>query len=246
MEPMKKMPKYNEKYWKQKTALMKKALYENHYGPFPSQFCDRLRLLREKAVLTKTDVANALEMTLQRYHRYEKGTAEPSLSILPKLARILGTDVNTLVGDFSSDAYLNAHITPDPLEIECYRVEQDDNEYVHLTFENEDSPIFSFDVPSEDFDALIAYAKNYAISQTQKSFDKYFTRDIVARTVNYIQRHNAELIFYTDGEESTEENIKEFLKMLFNAREKIQAEFDKEFWESFGHLRGGSNDEKKK
>ncbi len=249
MEPMKKMPKYDEKYWKKKTAMLKKALYENNYGPFPSQFCDRLRILRERAVLTKTDVANALDMTLQRYHRYEKGTAEPSLSILPKLARILGTDVNTLVGDFSSDAYLNEHITPltpDHLEVESFRIERDDQDYVHLSFENEDSPIYSFEIPAEDFDTLITYAKRYAISQTKESYDKYFTRDIVGRTVNYIRRHNAELSFFTNGEESTEENIKEFLKMLFDAREKIQAEFDKEFWESFGHLRGGGTDEKKK
>ena len=248
MEPMKIMPKYNEKYWKQKTTLMKKSLYEhnNNYGPFPSQFCDRLRILRERAVLTKTDVANALDMTLQRYHRYEKGTAEPSLSILPKLARILGTDVNTLVGDFNSDVFLNEHIAPEPLTMECFRTDQEGKECIHLCFENTDSAIFSFDIPAEDFDTLITYAKNYAISQTEKQFDNYFTRDIVARTINYIMRHNEELVFYTDGEASTEENIKDFLNLLLDARTKIQTEFDKEFRETFGHLKGGNKDEKKK
>lgn len=241
------IPGTSAKYRKQKEELITKAFYERNYGPFPSQFCDRLRILRERAVLTKTDVANALDMTLQRYHRYEKGTAEPSLSILPKLARILGTDVNTLVGDFNTDVFFNEHILPEPFIIESSRMVKDDKEYVHLSIESEDSAaINDFNIPAEDFDTLITYAKNYARLETKGSYDRHFTQDIVFRLTNYILRHNGEFSIDTDGEESTEENIEEFFKVLLDARKKLQEEADKEFWELIRSFERRRNDEKKK
>lgn len=63
-------------------------------------FSVNLRLYRVKAGYTQAELSNKLGMTRQNYIRYEArvNTAQPSIELLCKMATILNTDVNTLVG----------------------------------------------------------------------------------------------------------------------------------------------------
>ena len=61
-------------------------------------FKERLKSLRKQQNLTQTDVAKQLKIAQPSYVRYEKGTAEPSFENLVKLANLLNTTVDYLLG----------------------------------------------------------------------------------------------------------------------------------------------------
>lgn len=63
-------------------------------------FAKRLRFYRKRAGLNQKELAAKMNMTRQNYSRYESSSinAEPPLKVLLKLAAVLGTDVNTLLG----------------------------------------------------------------------------------------------------------------------------------------------------
>ncbi len=72
----------------------------------PNTLADNLKKLRKSRGLTQEEITKALnergmDITRQSYNRYENNNAGPDYDTLIKLADILGTDVNTLVG-FSS------------------------------------------------------------------------------------------------------------------------------------------------
>lgn len=66
--------------------------------PLPP-FSRRLRQLREKAGLTQQQVAMQAELSLSLVFHMEQGRrTDPTLSTMTALAKVLGTDLNTLGG----------------------------------------------------------------------------------------------------------------------------------------------------
>ena len=47
--------------------------------------------------LTQEQVANYLGVSAPAVNKWEKGTSYPDITLLPPLARLLGTDLNTLL-----------------------------------------------------------------------------------------------------------------------------------------------------
>lgn len=63
---------------------------------------DIIRQRRTAMHLTQEQVANALGVTAPAVHKWEKGTSYPDITLLPALARLLDTDLNTLLS-FQAD-----------------------------------------------------------------------------------------------------------------------------------------------
>jgi transcriptional regulator with XRE-family HTH domain len=63
---------------------------------FSMEFHDNLKRLREAKGLTQAQVAEAMGSAKNTYIGYEKGTREPRLSELKKLADVLGVDLGKL------------------------------------------------------------------------------------------------------------------------------------------------------
>lgn len=61
-------------------------------------FTERLIEQRKQNKMTQRDVAEKLGIAQPSYIRYEKGTAEPSLSNLVKLADLFDVSVDFLLG----------------------------------------------------------------------------------------------------------------------------------------------------
>ncbi len=61
-------------------------------------FKERLINLRKKNNLTQTGVASHLGIAQASYIRYEKGTSEPTLENLVKLADLLDVSIDYLLG----------------------------------------------------------------------------------------------------------------------------------------------------
>lgn len=59
---------------------------------------DRLKTAREKMGFSQTDVARLLNTTRQAYNHYETGRREPTLDTLDRLAEILHTSTDFLMG----------------------------------------------------------------------------------------------------------------------------------------------------
>jgi transcriptional regulator with XRE-family HTH domain len=62
------------------------------------RFARNLRATRERAQLTQADVAEAMEMTVTVYARYERGKIWPSIGALRRLCDVLGCSADTLLG----------------------------------------------------------------------------------------------------------------------------------------------------
>ena len=63
-----------------------------------SNFAENLKILRQTAGLSQGALAKRLGLSQSTIGMYEAGHREPSIDHLRKLARLLDTDVNTLVG----------------------------------------------------------------------------------------------------------------------------------------------------
>lgn len=61
-------------------------------------FCENLKRCRERAGLTRKDIAEKIHMTANGYGLYETGRSEPSLGVLCKIASILRTSTDDLLG----------------------------------------------------------------------------------------------------------------------------------------------------
>jgi transcriptional regulator with XRE-family HTH domain len=62
------------------------------------RFARNLRAARERALLTQADLAEAMEMTVTVYARYERGKIWPSIGALRRLCDVLGCSADTLLG----------------------------------------------------------------------------------------------------------------------------------------------------
>ena len=63
-----------------------------------STFAERLRFYREKAGYSQKELAEEIGITFAAYNNYETKNAQPKFEVLIKIAALLDTDVNTLVG----------------------------------------------------------------------------------------------------------------------------------------------------
>src|SRR5690606_33247032 len=63
-----------------------------------SALAANLKELRESKNLTQLDIGNYLEMSRVGYSKYERGTAEPNIASLIKLADLYNITIDELVG----------------------------------------------------------------------------------------------------------------------------------------------------
>lgn len=63
------------------------------------EFSERLKKLRKDAGLTQVDVANKLGISQPAYASWERGIKKPTQDNLVKIAQILNTSVDYLVGN---------------------------------------------------------------------------------------------------------------------------------------------------
>lgn len=63
------------------------------------EFSERLKNLRKQAHLTQVDVAEKLGISQPAYASWERGTKKPTQDNLVKIAQILNTSVDYLVGN---------------------------------------------------------------------------------------------------------------------------------------------------
>lgn len=63
-----------------------------------SLFPERLRFLRLKKGFTQQEVANSLGIANSSYSLYEKGTRQPNLEMLEKIADFFNVDIDYLMG----------------------------------------------------------------------------------------------------------------------------------------------------
>lgn len=61
-------------------------------------FNERLKTLRNKSMRTQKQTAEAIETSEQNYQRYERGTQQPTLSVLVALADYFDVPLDYLVG----------------------------------------------------------------------------------------------------------------------------------------------------
>lgn len=82
---------------KQENIKLKEKL--NFYEKHTNSFSVRLRMLRTIRHVKQSELANALKVNIMTVVRWEKGTAEPKISMLKPLAKYLSVDINYLIGD---------------------------------------------------------------------------------------------------------------------------------------------------
>lgn len=59
----------------------------------------KLRKFRETRNLSRREVAESIDISIQSLERYESGKSEPNISTLIKLAKFFGVSVDTLIGN---------------------------------------------------------------------------------------------------------------------------------------------------
>lgn len=65
-----------------------------------SVFAERLKQERAKAKLTQQDIANQLSISRGAYAQYENDMTQPTIETLAKIADILKTSVDYLIGRY--------------------------------------------------------------------------------------------------------------------------------------------------
>lgn len=59
----------------------------------------RLKQLRKKSNLTKIEISNYLNISIEEYSLYESGKAKIPINILSSLARKYNTSIDYIIGD---------------------------------------------------------------------------------------------------------------------------------------------------
>lgn len=143
-----------------------------------NSFSSNLRTYRIRAGYTQTELAKRLGMTRQNYIRYEASNinAQPSIELLCKLAEILHTDVNTLVG---YKATIDLETAYKKFDLKVYK----NNIHFYLTISVQQRDESGFDIipcqksvtvkmPKESFDKLILKNYRYAYENTLKQVEE--------------------------------------------------------------------------
>lgn len=152
---------------------------------YKNNFSNNLRLYRVKAGYKQAELAEKIGMTRQNYMRYENESiqAQPTIELLCKLADILNTDVNTLVGYKANidleTAYKMFDVTVRKNEIDfIYNITLDAHD--EMGFDNEPRKRkITITLPIQEFnktlkeDYQIAY--NHVTNMRKNSIDEYFT-----------------------------------------------------------------------
>jgi len=73
---------------------------------------ERIKELREGLKLTQSGMAVKLGLTKNHYWRIEKGSIDPSISLLNKIAEVTGTNLTVLLEDKPSDIYIVTRSSP--------------------------------------------------------------------------------------------------------------------------------------
>lgn len=137
-------------------------------------FSANLRLYRVKAGYTQVELANRLGMTRQNYIRYEArvNTAQPSIKLLCNMAKILNTDVNTLVGYQST---IDVDTAYKMLDVKEHDGDIDYSFTIKVDHRNDagfDDPPYekriTITMPKADFDRIIS--KNYGFAYENAKF----------------------------------------------------------------------------
>lgn len=68
-----------------------------------STFAENLRKIRKKRHLTQEDLANLVGTSKQVISRYEVGLRTPKVTVVGKIADILGVDIHELLGTTAID-----------------------------------------------------------------------------------------------------------------------------------------------
>jgi len=66
---------------------------------FDMEFPERLALLRKEQGLSQQKLADMIGIHISQVHRYEKGTSQPTLDIIKKIAIALSVSADTLIFD---------------------------------------------------------------------------------------------------------------------------------------------------
>lgn len=72
-------------------------------SPAAAQFGDRVRSARVELGLSQENIAELAQMHVTNYGKIERGTANPSLVTILRIASVLGTDVAALTGGLSRE-----------------------------------------------------------------------------------------------------------------------------------------------
>lgn len=92
-----------------------------------SEISTRLTYLRERKGWTKTRVAQALGMSLQKYANYEYGSREPDLETIAKIASLYDVSADYLLGRKAPEKHeIDLAKDPEVLLYNGHKVSPDD------------------------------------------------------------------------------------------------------------------------
>ena len=165
----------------------------------PNTLAKNLRELRQKAGLTQkqmtTELANlGTEITQQSYARYENNNASPDYDTLIKLALILETDVNTLVGfGYNACQYFNTHTNG---ELVAEKVDDSvvitfkDRFFKDKAFNNNSFKNMSFLMPYEVFEESVKRSKTLTDSFAKEFSKNHFIDGMFGECYCYLHSTN--------------------------------------------------------
>lgn len=101
-----------------------------------SEISTRLTYLRERQGWTKTRVAQALGMSLQKYANYEYGSREPDLETIAKIASLYDVSTDYLLGRKTPEKHeIDLAKDPEVLLYNGHKVSAEDMEVIKAILE---------------------------------------------------------------------------------------------------------------
>ncbi|WP_444313577.1 helix-turn-helix domain-containing protein [Megamonas funiformis] len=150
-------------------------------------FTENLKKYREKADLSKAELARLLGLKYNTYNNYEMGTGEPKLDILVKIANILNVSIDDLVGRTPADEDERLKKTINDLlvlvnkklGIDYKAIKINDTNIVFANLSSEDK--FEFAINKNELISIINDMKTQsAINEGYLLFDKVFDNETIA------------------------------------------------------------------
>lgn len=143
-------------------------------------FAKRLRYYREKAKYNQKELAEKIGVTFAAYNNYETKNAQPKFETLIKLAEILGTDVNTLVGFEPDDRAMLLYVLRSA-DI-AYELDPDDKDalYIENTYFTEsiypkpDRMEGKLHIGFDDLKLIIEMTQSEVLEKTYPIFKRFF------------------------------------------------------------------------
>ena len=147
------------------------------------EFCDRLKTVREKKGLTQKDVANLLNVERSTVCNYEKGTRQPNIETLKRMALMFEVTVDYLLGITESGAP-KAH---DPLAISFL------TKLVTLDYPLDGDDSFQYLFSAEEYHELKEFLEKFdCVKEVRVNYGKDFDMTDVAAWIDfdYFTPHN--------------------------------------------------------